>query len=165
MMKLWVDTLHNWVEKHQTSHCQLVDALRYQALWAPAKRKYKGRLVYRRDKSCDWDSNIVLFQEAATSPTAIVVLQITLWYGMLSDQQRRSGFPLELVRQRRQDTCSVFELSLPHSKTPPKFQFPCTLYHVFSPQQGIYSAQITLSTFTCICSWPSSRDLWIWAIC
>ena len=39
--------------------------------------------MYRGDRIRDTDGNI--FQETATSPTAIIALQITLWFGLLAD--------------------------------------------------------------------------------
>lgn len=56
-------------------HCEL----------EPSKWKYKGRIVYRGDRIRFSDGNIILVQETATSPTATIALQVTIWYGLLAD--------------------------------------------------------------------------------
>ena len=53
-------------------HCEL----------EPSKWKYKGRIVYRGDRIRFSDGNIILVQETATSPTATIALQVTIWYGL-----------------------------------------------------------------------------------
>ena len=62
--------------------------------------KYKGRIVYRGDDIRDQDGCQVVFDplETSTNPTALVALNITLFYGMMQDNSTslaecHSGFP------------------------------------------------------------------------
>ena len=50
---------------------------------SPECHKYKGRIVYRGDYITDESHNIVLFEETATTPTALTALNLTLWFGCL----------------------------------------------------------------------------------
>ena len=83
-----VDTLSNWKKWSRETKTQIHIAdlltlcgIKHYEL-EPSKWKYKGRIVYRGDRIRDSEGNIILFQETATTPTAIISLQITLWFGM-----------------------------------------------------------------------------------
>lgn len=84
-----VDTLVNlrrWARQTQTPIC-VADLLTLCGIkhyeLEPERWKYKGRIVYRGDRIRDSDGNVLLFEETATTPTMIIALQITLWFGML----------------------------------------------------------------------------------
>ena len=47
----------------------------------PHLHKWKGRIVYRGDYVTDASHNIVLFDDTATSPTALTSLNLTFWFG------------------------------------------------------------------------------------
>ena len=86
-----VDTLQNWrtwarnsnIKIHVADLLTLCGIKHYEL--EPSQWTYKGRVVYRGDRIRDTDGNIILFQETATSPTAIIALQITLWFGLRAD--------------------------------------------------------------------------------
>ena len=86
-----VDTLQNWKTWARNSNIKIhvADLLTLCGIkhfeLGPSQWKYKGRVVYRGDRIRDTDGNVILFQEIATSPTAIIALQIALWYGLLAD--------------------------------------------------------------------------------
>ena len=86
-----VDTIQNWKvwSRNTGIRIHIADLLTLCGIkhfeLEPSQWKYKGRIVYRGDRIRDTDGNVVLFQETATSPTAIIALQITLWFGMLPD--------------------------------------------------------------------------------
>ena len=86
-----VDTLQNWKTWARNSNIKIhvADLLTLCGIkhfeLGPSQWKYKGRVVYRGDRIRDTDGNVILFQETATSPTAIIALQIALWYGLLAD--------------------------------------------------------------------------------
>lgn len=43
--------------------------------------KYKGRIVYRGDQSRNESNELVLYADTATTPTALVALNLALFYG------------------------------------------------------------------------------------
>ena len=43
--------------------------------------KYKGRIVYRGDQIRNEENQLVLFEETATTPTALAALNLALWFG------------------------------------------------------------------------------------
>ena len=47
----------------------------------PHQQKWKGRIVYRGEYVTDASHNIVLFDDTATSPTALTSLNLTFWFG------------------------------------------------------------------------------------
>ena len=51
----------------------------------PEQQKYKGRIVYRGDYITDESHSLVLFQDTATTPTALSALNISLWFGCLEN--------------------------------------------------------------------------------
>ena len=46
----------------------------------PAHWRWKGRIVYRGDMVRDQFSNVVLFEQTATTPTSLVALNAAIWY-------------------------------------------------------------------------------------
>jgi hypothetical protein len=46
----------------------------------PAHWRWKGRIVYRGDMVRDQFSNVVLFEQTATTPTFLVALNAAIWY-------------------------------------------------------------------------------------
>ncbi|CAE7871414.1 unnamed protein product, partial [Symbiodinium necroappetens] len=48
----------------------------------PQHHRYKGRIVYRGDYVTDASGNQVYFEDTATTPTGLVGLGVTLWYGL-----------------------------------------------------------------------------------
>ena len=53
----------------------------------PHLQKYKGRIVYRGDRVLDEHSNLVIFQDTATTPTALTALNLCLWFGSLPEHE------------------------------------------------------------------------------
>lgn len=104
-----VDTLHNWkiwarnnnIKIHVADLLTLCGIKHYEL--EPAKWKYKGRIVYRGDRIRDSEGNIILFQETATSPTAIIALQIALWFGMLAEHMVTCSDAIQAFLQSRLD--------------------------------------------------------------
>lgn len=41
--------------------------------------------MYRGDRLLDSERHVALFRETVTTPTAIIALQITLWFGLMTD--------------------------------------------------------------------------------
>ena len=50
-----------------------------------AQQRFKGRVVYRRDKVLDENHQLVVFSETSNNPTALTVLNACLWFGCLPD--------------------------------------------------------------------------------
>ena len=51
---------------------------------SPEHHRYKGRIVYRGDQIRDESNQLVLFEETATTPTALATLNLTLWFGCMT---------------------------------------------------------------------------------
>ena len=89
----WICGYHSSVEnmgtqcKCQDTHCRPLGSMRDKAQWVRAIKVEVQRLY-----GVSWRPNPrhrrqynFLFQETATSPTAIIALQLTLWFGLLAD--------------------------------------------------------------------------------
>eukprot|EP00435_Cladocopium_sp_Y103_P056347 s1336_g19.t1 len=51
---------------------------------SPEHHRYKGRIVYRGDAIRDEHHQYVLFEDTATTPTALAALNLTLWFGCMT---------------------------------------------------------------------------------
>lgn len=51
---------------------------------SPEHHKYKGRIVYRGDAIRDENHQRILFEDTATTPTALAALNLTLWWGCVT---------------------------------------------------------------------------------
>ena len=50
---------------------------------APELQKFKGRIVYRGDRVLDEFNNLVFFEETSTTPTGLIALNTSLFWGCL----------------------------------------------------------------------------------
>ena len=55
--------------------------------------------MYGGDKILDSDNNLLLFEETATTPTALIALNIAIWYACLEDHTATNGDAVQAFLQ------------------------------------------------------------------